>query len=50
MDYYDYIIVGGGSSGLMTAYRMSKDSFFDDKSILILDKEQKTKNLSLIHI
>ena len=44
MQDYDYIIIGAGASGLMMAYRMSKDSFFDDKSILIIDKEQKTKN------
>lgn len=44
MQDYDYIIIGGGASGLMMAYRMSKDSFFDDKSILILDKEKKSTN------
>lgn len=41
---YDYIIVGAGASGLMMAYRMAKDSFFANKSILILDKEKKSKN------
>ena len=30
----DYIILGAGASGLMLAYRMAKDSFFDDKRIV----------------
>jgi len=28
---YDYIIIGTGASGLMLAYYMMKDSFFDQK-------------------
>ncbi|WP_299101147.1 lycopene cyclase family protein [uncultured Winogradskyella sp.] len=38
MTTYDYIILGAGASGLLLAYRMANDSFFDDKSILIIDK------------
>ena len=41
MQKYDYIITGSGASGLMLAYRMAKDSFFDNSSILIIDKEKK---------
>lgn len=41
---YDYIIVGTGASGLMMAYRMALDPFFDDKTILLLDKEKKLSN------
>ena len=41
---YDYIITGSGASGLILAYRMALDSFFDDKSILIIDREKKSKN------
>ncbi|RNC80178.1 MAG: lycopene cyclase [Winogradskyella sp.] len=44
MKLYDYIILGAGASGLMLAYRMAKDSFFDDKSILIIDKEKDKGN------
>lgn len=44
MKTYDYIITGSGASGLLLAYKMANDVFFDDKSILILDKEKKTDN------
>tara|TARA_A100001015_G_C14991686_1_gene714250 strand:- start:245 stop:1399 length:1155 start_codon:yes stop_codon:yes gene_type:complete len=37
MKYYDYIITGAGAAGLMLAYRLAKDSYFDQKSILIID-------------
>jgi lycopene beta-cyclase len=41
---YDYIISGGGGSGLITAYRMSRDPWFDDKEVLIIEKENKNSN------
>ena len=41
---YDYIILGSGLSGLLSAYRMANDPWFDDKSILIIDKEIKNQN------
>ncbi|WP_415060750.1 lycopene cyclase family protein [Flavobacterium sp.] len=41
---YDYIILGSGLSGLLSAYRMANDAWFDDKSILIIDKEIKNQN------
>ncbi|WP_179353537.1 lycopene cyclase family protein [Winogradskyella vidalii] len=44
MAKYDYIILGAGASGLLLAYRMSKDPFFDDKSILIIDKTKEKGN------
>ena len=44
MNTYDYCIVGAGASGLMMAYKMANESFFNNKSILILDKEKKTTN------
>lgn len=44
MTNYDYIILGAGASGLMLAYRMASDTFFDDKSILIIDKEKQKGN------
>ncbi|MFD0932780.1 lycopene cyclase family protein [Psychroflexus salinarum] len=41
---YDYIIVGAGAAGLNLALAMNDDVFFKNKSILILDKDQKEKN------
>jgi len=40
----DYIILGAGASGLLLAFRMSQDKFFDDKSILIIDKVKDKGN------
>ncbi len=44
MKQFDYIIAGAGASGLLLAYRMACDSYFDDKSILLIDKDSKTTN------
>lgn len=41
MRNFDYIITGAGAAGLMLAYRMAKDAFFDEKSILIIDPEKR---------
>ena len=44
MTNQDFIILGAGASGLMLAYRLSQDTFFDDKSILIIDKQDNKGN------
>ncbi len=41
---FDYIIIGAGAAGLMLADAMRKDSFFDNKAILLLDKDTKKNN------
>lgn len=41
---YDFIILGSGLSGLLSAFRMANDTWFDDKSIVIIDKEIKNQN------
>jgi lycopene beta-cyclase len=44
MKEYDFIIIGAGAAGLMMADGMGKDPAFRDKTILLLDKDDKTKN------
>lgn len=39
---YDYIICGAGLSGLILANRIFEDRFFDDKNILLIDKDLKS--------
>lgn len=41
---YDYIIVGAGCAGLSLAYRMSMDSHFKNKEILLIEPNDKNKN------
>ena len=36
---YDYIICGAGLSGLILASKIFDDRFFDDKNILLIDKD-----------
>ncbi len=42
--HYDYIIVGNGLAGLQLALAISKDHFFNDKQIALIDPSTKTKN------
>ncbi len=44
MQKYDYIISGGGCSGLSLAMRMANDVFFQDKKILIIEESKKEKD------
>ena len=41
---FDYIIIGAGCAGLSLAYRMSKEKFFDSKSILLIEPDEKNQN------
>jgi len=41
---YDYILTGGGAAGLLLAFRMSQDKYFDDKQILLIDASAKDQN------
>ncbi len=44
MNHYDYIISGSGAAGLSLLLRMMQNAFFNDKKILVVDKEPKTSN------
>ena len=41
---FDYIICGGGVSGLLLLYGLSEDPFFSKKDILLIEKESKNTN------
>jgi lycopene beta-cyclase len=41
---YDFAIIGAGAAGLHLALAMLNDTFFDDKKIIILDKDTKENN------
>ena len=41
---YDYIIIGAGAAGLMLADAMGGDVFFQNKTVLLLDKDAKKTN------
>ena len=43
-NHFDYIICGGGASGLLLAYRLCKDPYFKDQSILLIEKDPKNIN------
>ena len=41
---FDYIIIGAGASGLQLALAMSRDAYFDDKRIGVIEKEAVKSN------
>ena len=43
-NYFDFIICGGGASGLLLLKALREDSFFNNRSILLIEKENKNKN------
>ena len=44
MTHYDYIIIGGGASGLLLADALGSDPFFRDKRIAVFEKESQKGN------
>lgn len=41
---YDIAIIGAGAAGLNLAHAMLRDVYFDDKKILIIEKDRKDQN------
>lgn len=41
---FDYVFCGAGLAGLMLAYKMKSDVFFENASLLIIDPEEKKTN------
>src|SRR3712207_2018377 len=42
--HYDYIISGAGAAGLSLLMRLMQHKAFDQKSILVVDKDRKDEN------
>ena len=41
---YNYIIAGGGMAGLSLAFYLNQNPHFKDKTILIIDRDEKNTN------
>lgn len=41
---YDYIICGGGASGLLLSYSILSDEYFKNKKVLLVEKDEKKIN------
>lgn len=41
---YDYIICGGGASGLLLAHKLLEDPFFQEAKIALIEKDHKNQN------
>lgn len=43
-NHFDYIIIGNGMAGLQLALALANDTFFDSKTIALIDKDTKSTN------
>lgn len=44
MKTYDYIVIGAGAAGMQVLAQICSDSFFGDKSVLVIDSDSKRSN------